>query len=66
MASITNIPEIINVVKKLFVTTQMIPIIAPIVNDPVSPIKIFAGYLLCFKKPKHKPDIQNESRLKIK
>ena len=34
------------------------PNIAPILNDPVSPIKIFAGYLLYLRKPRHKPDIE--------
>ena len=61
--SIKNIPEIINVVRKLLVSTQRRPIIAPILNEPVSPIKIFAGNLLNFKKPKHIPDIEKDRRL---
>ena len=52
-----NMPEIINNVKKLLVNIEIEPKAAPIVNDPVSPINIFAGCLLYFRKPIHKPDI---------
>ena len=50
-----NIPEMMNNVKKLFVNIDIDPNVAPTVKDPVSPINIFAGYLLYFKKPKQLP-----------
>ena len=52
-----NIPDIINNVKKLLVKIEIEASVAPILKDPVSPIKIFAGYLLNSRNPKHKPDI---------
>ena len=53
-----NIPQKINTVKKLLVKIEIEPKIAPMLKEPVSPIKIFAGYLLNLRNPKHKPDIE--------
>ena len=53
-----NIPEKIDKVKTLLVNNAIEPRIAPILRDPVSPINIFAGYLLYFRNPKHMPHIE--------
>ena len=56
--SIMNIPEHIYKIKKLLVKIEIEAKIAPMLKEPVSPIKIFAGYLLKLRNPKHKPDIE--------
>ena len=56
-ASKTNKPPAINRAISCFVIKLTVPNNPPSANEPVSPMKIFAGGALYHKNPKHAPTV---------